>query len=71
VWAALSFAMPAVVPLRSFREFALTMCVGVPLETFLVRPALVPALARTRAPGAEAPSRTQSGLVAIAQIVTA
>jgi uncharacterized membrane protein YdfJ with MMPL/SSD domain len=69
--AALSFAMLAIVPLRSSREFALTMCVGVLLETFLMRSALVPALLALVRPAPSAPSRAQSGLVAIAQIVTA
>jgi putative drug exporter of the RND superfamily len=41
---ALSFALLAIVPLRSFREFAFTMAVGVLLETFVVRSLLVPSL---------------------------
>jgi RND superfamily putative drug exporter len=41
---ALGFAMLALVPLLPFREFAFLMCVGVLLETFLVRTVLVPAL---------------------------
>ncbi|HSD79044.1 MAG TPA: MMPL family transporter, partial [Solirubrobacteraceae bacterium] len=41
---ALSFSLLAIVPLRSFREFAFTMAVGVLLETFVVRSLLVPAL---------------------------
>lgn len=41
---ALSFALLALVPLSSFREFAFVMVVGVLLEAFLVRTYLVPAL---------------------------
>jgi RND superfamily putative drug exporter len=41
---ALSFAMLAIVPLHAFWEFALTMTVGILLETFVVRSLLVPAL---------------------------
>ncbi|HSE82366.1 MAG TPA: MMPL family transporter [Gaiellaceae bacterium] len=41
---ALSFAMLALVPVDGFREFAFMMGVGVMLETFLVRPLLIPAL---------------------------
>jgi RND superfamily putative drug exporter len=41
---ALSFAMLALVPIDGFREFAFMMGVGVMLETFLVRPLLIPAL---------------------------
>ena len=39
-----SFALLAIVPLRSFREFAFVMAVGVLLDTFVVRSLLVPAL---------------------------
>ena len=41
---AASFAMLALVPIDGFREFAFMMAVGVLLETFVVRPVLIPAL---------------------------
>jgi RND superfamily putative drug exporter len=41
---ALSFAMLALVRVDGFREFAFMMAVGVLLETFVVRPLLIPAL---------------------------
>jgi RND superfamily putative drug exporter len=41
---AASFALLAVVPLRSFREFAFVMTAGVLIDTFVVRSLLVPAL---------------------------
>ena len=41
---AASFAMLAFVPIDGFREFAFMMGVGVLLETFVVRPVLIPAL---------------------------
>jgi RND superfamily putative drug exporter len=39
-----SFALLAIVPLRSFREFAFVMTAGVLVDTFVVRSLLVPAL---------------------------
>jgi RND superfamily putative drug exporter len=41
---ALSFAALALIDLRQFHEFAFAMCVGVLLDAFLVRAALIPAL---------------------------
>jgi RND superfamily putative drug exporter len=41
---AFSFAALARVPLDGFREFAVMMCVGVLIETFVVRTLLIPAL---------------------------
>jgi putative drug exporter of the RND superfamily len=41
---AASFALLAIVPVRSFREFAFVMAAGVLIDTFVVRSLLVPAL---------------------------
>jgi putative drug exporter of the RND superfamily len=41
---AASFALLAIVPLRSFREFAFVMSAGILIDTFVVRPFLVPGL---------------------------
>jgi putative drug exporter of the RND superfamily len=41
---ALSFALLAIIQVRAFWEFAFAMAVGILLETFVVRPLLVPAL---------------------------
>jgi len=41
---ALSFAMLAIIQVRAFWEFAFAMATGILLETFVVRPLLVPAL---------------------------
>ncbi len=41
---AASFAVIAVIPLRSFREIAFAMAVGVLIETFVVRSVIVPSL---------------------------
>jgi RND superfamily putative drug exporter len=41
---AFSFAVLALVPLDGFHEFAFMMCVGVLIETFVVRTLLIPAL---------------------------
>jgi RND superfamily putative drug exporter len=41
---AASFALLAIVPLRSFREFAFVMAAGIAIDTFVVRPFLIPSL---------------------------
>jgi RND superfamily putative drug exporter len=41
---AVSFAAISLIPVRGFREFAFAMALGVTIETFLVRPLLVPAM---------------------------
>jgi putative drug exporter of the RND superfamily len=41
---AASFGLLAIVDVRAFRELAFTMAVGILLDTFIVRPLLVPAL---------------------------
>ncbi len=41
---AVSFGLLAIIPLRSFRELALTMTVGIVLDTMVVRSLLVPSL---------------------------
>ena len=41
---ALSFALLAIIQVRAFWEFAFAMAIGILLETFVVRPLLVPAL---------------------------
>ncbi len=70
---AASFALLAIVPLRSFREFAFVMAVGVLVDTFIVRSMLVPALTslfgevawwpgrRVRARGRGRPLRARRG----------
>lgn len=57
---AASFALVALIPIRSFRELAAVMSVGILVETFLVRSLLAPALLallgrRARWPGRSAP----------------
>ena len=56
------FALLAIVPLRSFREFAFVMAVGVLVDTFLVRTLLVPGadLAVRRARVVAGPARAPS-----------
>ena len=41
---ALSFALLAIIQVRAFWEFAFAMAAGILIETFVVRPLLVPAL---------------------------
>jgi putative drug exporter of the RND superfamily len=41
---ALSFALLAIIQVRAFWEFAFVMAIGILIETFVVRPLLVPAL---------------------------
>ena len=54
---ALSFALLALIPLGSFREFAFAMTVGVLVEAFLVRTWLVPALLSLAGPASVWPGR--------------
>ncbi|HXV96413.1 MAG TPA: MMPL family transporter [Gaiellaceae bacterium] len=58
---AASFAMLAIVPVDGFREFAFMMSVGVLLETFLVRPVLIPALVALFGDAGTWPSRLRHG----------
>jgi putative drug exporter of the RND superfamily len=59
---AASFALLAIVPLRSFREFAFVMGVGVLIDTFIVRTLLVPALTSIFGEAAWWPGRRVKGL---------
>ena len=60
---AASFAMLAIVPVDGFREFAFMMAVGVLLETFLVRPVLIPALIALFGDAGAWPGRLRQGEV--------
>jgi putative drug exporter of the RND superfamily len=59
---ATSFAMLAIVPIGGFREFALMMAVGVLLETFVVRPVLIPALIALFGEAGAWPGRLRHGV---------
>jgi putative drug exporter of the RND superfamily len=59
---AASFAMLAIVPIDGFREFAFMMAVGVLLETFVVRPVLIPALIALFGEAGAWPSRLRHGV---------
>jgi RND superfamily putative drug exporter len=59
---AASFALLAIVPLRSFREFAFVMAAGVLIDTFIVRSVLVPALTALAGEKAWWPGRRVDGL---------
>jgi RND superfamily putative drug exporter len=59
---AASFALLAIVPLRSFREFAFVMGAGVLIDTFIVRTMLVPALTSIFGEAAWWPGRRVKGL---------
>ena len=61
---AASFAMLAIVPIDGFREFAFMMAVGVLLETFVVRPVLIPALITLFGDASAWPGRLGPGRVA-------
>jgi RND superfamily putative drug exporter len=58
---AASFAMLALVPVDGFREFAFMMGFGVLLETFVVRPVLIPALVILFGSAGAWPSRLRHG----------
>ena len=53
--------MLAIVPIDGFREFAFMMGVGVLLETFLVRPVLIPALVTLFGDAGAWPGRLRQG----------
>jgi RND superfamily putative drug exporter len=59
---AASFAMLAIVPIDGFREFAFMMSVGVLLETFVVRPLLIPALIALFGEAGAWPGRLRHGV---------
>jgi uncharacterized protein (DUF2267 family) len=61
---AASFVLLAIVPLRSFREFAFVMAAGVLIDTFLVRSMLVPALTSLFGEAAWWPGRRLRGMSA-------
>jgi RND superfamily putative drug exporter len=61
---AASFALLAIVPLRSFLEFAFVMATGVLIDTFVVRTLLVPALTSLFGESAWWPGRRVHGLSA-------
>ena len=58
---AASFAMLAIVPIDGFRELAFMMAVGVLLETFVVRPVLIPALVTLFGDAGTWPGRPAAG----------
>jgi putative drug exporter of the RND superfamily len=60
---AASFAVLAVVPIDGFRELAFMMAVGVLLETFVVRPVLIPALITLFGDAGAWPGRLRHGEV--------
>jgi RND superfamily putative drug exporter len=57
---AASFALVALIPIRSFRELAAVMSVGILIETFLVRSLLAPALLALLGTRARWPGRSAS-----------
>jgi RND superfamily putative drug exporter len=59
---AASFALLALVPLRSFREFAFVMAAGVLIDTFVARSLLVPALTSLFGEAAWWPGRRLRGM---------
>ncbi|HET9720306.1 MAG TPA: MMPL family transporter [Solirubrobacteraceae bacterium] len=61
---ALSFALLAIVPLRSFRELAFAMAAGLLIDAFIVRTMLVPALIRLVGPASAWPSHRLRGISA-------
>jgi RND superfamily putative drug exporter len=59
---AFSLATLAIIPLDGFREFAFMMCVGVLIETFVVRSLLIPALISLFGSSSTWPGRIQPPL---------
>lgn len=58
---ALSFALLAIVPVRSFREIAFAMAVGLLIDTLVVRTILVPAVLTLLGPRSTWPRRPRRG----------